>query len=151
MTRRDRQGFWVILLLALCAGCHGTSNTVVVHIFRDQAAPNASQLTRIMDRFEALKIHATDGKLIVIAEVEPGDYRARFGELGQNLKPELVFLNARTDAEKNPNLREELTRAVELGGEGRRFVAFIPSWVKGDELLATRTFMNYQVSSGELW
>ncbi len=151
MARRARQSFWVILLLTFCAGCHGSGNTVVVHVFRDQGAPNAAQVTRAVERFQALKIHATDGKLIIVEEVEPGDYRARLGELGQSLKPELVFLNARADAEKNPLLREELNRAVELGGEGRRFVAFIPSWVAGDELLATRTFVNYLVSSGELW
>jgi hypothetical protein len=144
------QAVCAILLLALLAGCT-KKPAVVVHVFRDPAAPMAAQLKRAVAHFQSLNMKGTNGRLIVVADTETTDYRARLADLGTALSPDLVFLNSRGDADKNPRLQEELTRALEVGGEGRRCVAFIPSWVTGDERTAAQTFLNFLISSGELW
>lgn len=141
-------------VLACCIlplGCSKKNNAVVIHVFLDPAAPGAAQLVRAIDHFHSLNIRGKNGRSIVVAAADSTEYAGSLQNLGRGLNPELVFLNSRSDAEKNLIIRAELSRAIELGGEGRRCVVFIPSWVEGDELVATQTFLNFLISSGDLW
>ncbi len=145
------------LLLAMVLIATGVSCTraggdaVVVHIFRDPAAPVAAQFTRAIEHFQSQSMQARSGKPIVIAPYDVRDYAGFLKEIGGKLTPDFIVLNSRADAEKNPVLQRELARAIELGGEGRHCVVLIPSWVSGEELAASRMFMNFLVSSGDLW
>ncbi len=141
-----------LALLAFTAACtKAGGDAVVVHVLRDPGAPVAAQFTRAIEHFHAQSIRAKSGKPIVIAPYDIKDYAARLQEVGGRLSPDLIVLNSRNDAEKNAVLQTELPRAIELGGEGRHCVVLIPSWVSGEELAAARMFMNFLVTSGDLW
>ncbi len=142
----------VLAVIAVGVGCtRAGGDAVVVHVFRDPAAAAAPQFTRAIEHFQAQNVRARSGKPIVIAPYDVKDYAARLPDVGDRLNPELIVLNSRNDAEKNPALQRELARAIELGGEGRRCLVLIPSWVAGEELAATRMFMDFLVTSGDLW
>ncbi len=133
------------LLLALLAGCNGPDDTIVVHVFRDPAAPSAPVLARRIAYFQSLNVRTPGRKLIVVSEVA-ADYHASLSDLGDASAPGLVILNSERDGEKNPRLQEELTHAIDICSDGQRCLAFIPSWVAGEQRVAAQMVLNSLLS-----
>ncbi len=144
-----RLGFaavFAIVLTCLLAACSRSGqDTVVVHVFRDGAAPSAPVLARRIAYFQSLRVRTPNRRLIIVAE-DAGDYAGKLAVLGATAAPELVILNSERDGERNPKLREELAYAIDLGTDGHRCLAFVPSWVSGDERLAAQMLLNTLLS-----
>ena len=135
----------VAVLACVLNACSRRSDTVVVHVFRDPAASSAGVLARRIAYFQSLHVRTPSRRLIVVSET-PGEYTRMLSELGGAAAPELVILNSERDGEHNAKLQEELAHAIDLGTDGHRCLAFVPSWVSGDERLAAQMLLNSLLS-----
>lgn len=130
-----------VLIALLLAGCRSGTDAVVVHVFRDASSPSASVLTRRIAYFRSLNVRTPSRRLIMIDEFA-SDYPSNLSDLGSASMPELVILNSERDGEKNPRLQEELAHAIDLCSNNQRCLAFIPSWVSGEERTAAQMLLN---------
>ena len=136
----------LLAVASLLAACDRTSDhDVVVRIFRDPAAPSAALLARRIAYFQSLHVRTPNRRLIVISETV-ADYAGALREFDNLPAAELVILNSERDGEKNAKLQEELAHAIDIGADGHRCLAFIPSWVSGDERLAAQMLLNSLLS-----
>ncbi len=126
-----------LLTAMLLGGCTGRNDAVVVHVFRDASSPSAAVLSRRIAYFRSLHVRTPSRRLIVINELS-SDYRGRLGDLGSASMPELVIVNSERDGEKNARLQEELAHAIDLCSDGQRCLAFVPSWVSGEQRAAAQ-------------
>ncbi len=130
-----------LLTAMLLGGCTGRNDAVVVHVFRDASSPSAAVLSRRIAHFRSLNVRTPSRKLIVLNETD-SDYLGTLGKLGNESTTELVILNSERDVETNPRLQEELAHAIDLCTDGQRCLAFIPSWVSGEQRTAAQMVLN---------
>ena len=129
----------VASLLAACDRTRG--HDVVVRIFRDPAAPSAAVLARRIAYFQSLHVRTPNRRLIVVREAA-ADYAGALQQFNNVPAAELIILNSERDGDNNAKLQEELAHAIDIGTAGHRCLAFIPSWVSGDERLAAQMLLN---------
>jgi hypothetical protein len=138
---------FTICILAVSFGCRA-KQPVVLHVYRDRTSPIGRELDRRFYELSAKKISLSSGREIVIATVEPQDYKQMLHDkIGSQLLPELIVLNSPADEEVNPIIQREARHAVDICTAVRAcpaFVpAFIPSWVSStEELQAAQQVLN---------
>ncbi len=115
----------------------GEQNIIVVHVFRDNKSDFRAELDRRLYGFTDERHRTKSGKWILVATMEPYDYRADLDGKVALVQPQLVILNSQEDTKLVTGLGS-LHQAKSACGATRNCPAFIPAWVCGDELDATK-------------
>jgi hypothetical protein len=127
----------IFCIVAVFCGCWA-KQSLVLHVYRDRASEVGRELDRKFYDLSAKKISLSSGREIVVATLEPEDYKQMLRDrIGNELLPELIVLNSAADETINPIVEREAARAVNICAAVRAcptFVpAFIPSWVSNPE------------------
>jgi hypothetical protein len=137
----------VCLFLGLAA-CHrkGSGQPVVVHVYRNPSGPVEPWLSRRIRDFEQSTPDIDGGRPILIATAEPRNYSAMLPQVGTSLKPEIVILDAATDADVNSVLKGKLKTSVDLCPRATGCPSFVAPWAQGDNREAAERFLAYLAS-----
>jgi hypothetical protein len=109
---------------------------VVVRVFRDANADFSRDLDRALYTFG--RMHRTEsGKVIIVATMEGSDYR-KLAEKIAVVKPQLIILDSPADVTALNVVDLDLRQAKGACGRNKDGPAFIPPWVSGEELEATK-------------
>ena len=112
-------------------------NIVIVRVFRDDKADFRADLDRRLYGFTDERHRTSLGKWIYVATMEPYNYREELRGKIALVRPQLVILDADENTKVVSGLGD-LNQAKSACGTTRNCPAFIPSWVSGDELDATK-------------
>jgi hypothetical protein len=136
----------IICVLAALAYCQEQNNQpVVIHVYRDRKGPASHWLFRQIGEFQKAETRTASGKPIVVATAEPRDYRKTLADVGKDLKPDLVILNSKLDAEANLHLRAEVKSATSLCSGQFSCPAFVPPWTSGETKEAAQKLLSFLV------
>ena len=132
-----------LIVIALTLSCVFSScsrstdkNFVVVRVFRDANADFSHNLDRTLYAFGGT--HRTgSGKLIIVATMEGSDYRKLAQKIAA-VKPQLIILDSPADVTLLNGMDLDLRQAKSACGRNKDCPAFIPPWVSGEELEATK-------------
>jgi len=117
-------------------------DVVVVRVFRDNKSEFRSNLDRRLYSFNDQQRRTETGKYIVVATMEPYDYRAELDGKVARVQPQLVVLDSVEDTKLLADLGG-IHGAKSACGVERNCPAFIPAWVRGDELNATKQVFDF--------
>ncbi len=112
-------------------------NLVVVRVFRDNKSDFRTELDRRLYGFTDERHRTKSGKWIFVATIEPYDYRAELDGKVALVQPQLVILDSEEDTKLVTGIGG-LRQAKSACGAAGNCPAFIPAWVCGDELDATK-------------
>ena len=140
----------IIILLAVAGGFllmrrsrrhTAQPDVVVVRVFRDNKSDFQSNLDRRLYSFNDQRRRTETGKYILVATMEPYDYRAELDGKVARVQPQLVVLDSVEDTRLVAGLG--IRGAKSACGAQRNCPAFIPAWVCGDELDATKQVFDF--------
>jgi hypothetical protein len=141
MNRRNAASSLIVISLTLrCAFLSCSRSTdkdcVVVRVFRDANADFSRDLDRALYTFGGM--HRTEsGKVIMVATMESSDYRKLAEKIAVG-KPQLIILDSPADVTLLNVVDLDLRQAKSACGRNKDCPAFIPPWVSGEELEATK-------------
>lgn len=130
-------------MVAIFTGCR-PKQPLVLHVYRDRTSPIGRELDRRFYELSSKRISLPSGRQIVIASIEPRDYKQMLRDrIGNELMPELIVLNSSADVAISPTIGREATHAANICSAVRAcpivVPAFVPSWVSNrDELQAAQ-------------
>ena len=127
-----------LILSSMFSSCGRSSQKgyVVVRVFRDASADFSHELDRTLYAFDG-KHRTESGKLIIVATMEGSDYR-KLAEKIALVKPQLIILDSPADMPLLSGMDLDLRQAKSACGRNKNCPAFIPPWVSGEELEATK-------------
>jgi hypothetical protein len=137
----------IFCLVAVFCGCRA-KKPLVLHVYRDRTSQVGRELDRRFYDLSAKKLSISSGREIVVATLEPQDYKQMLRDrIGNELLPELIVLNSPADEAINPIVEREAAHAVNICAAVRAcptvVPAFIPSWVSNpEEMQAAQQVMN---------
>jgi hypothetical protein len=108
---------------------------VVVRVCRDANSDFSRELDRKSYSFNN-QHRLSSGKQIVVATME-GDYQKELAEIAL-VKPQMIILDSPADVKQVGGMQFDLRNAKSVCGGNRNCPAFIPPWVSGEELEATK-------------
>jgi energy-converting hydrogenase Eha subunit E len=111
---------------------------VIVRIYRDRDSDFAQELDQKLHGFTSERHMTTSGKWIGVATVEPYRYPDELSGKVATIKPQMIILDSPNDAKLIGGMDVNLNQTTNVCGRTRTCHAFIPSWVSGDELEATK-------------
>jgi hypothetical protein len=114
------------------------SDAVIVRVYRDRKSDFARQLDHKFYDFTSERHRVGSGKWIWVATVEPSNYKDELRGKVAVIKPQMVVLDDPADASLIRGMDVDLQQATSACGSKRSCPAFIPHWVSGEELEATR-------------
>jgi hypothetical protein len=114
------------------------SRRVIVRVYRDRKSDFASQLDQKFYNFTSERHRVSSGKWIWVATAEPYNYKEELGGKVAAIKPQMIVLDDPADASLIRGMEIDLGQARSACGSNRNCPTFIPSWVSGEELEATR-------------
>ena len=109
---------------------------VVVRVCRDANSDFSRELDRKLYSFNN-QHRVSSGKWIIVATVE-GDYQRELAEAISLVKPQMIILDSPADSKQLAGVQFDVRNAKSVCGGNRDCPAFIPPWVSGEELEATK-------------
>lgn len=136
----------IVLFIAvtlLLPSCHHSplADAVIVRVYRDRNSDFSRELDHKLYNFTNQLHRISSGKRILVATVEPFDYKKELGGKVAIIKPQIVILDAPGDANLIEGINFDLQRAKSVCESDRDCPAFIPAWVSGEELEAARKLL----------
>jgi hypothetical protein len=145
---RLKPPFLTCIVMALCsvfAACHRPTdnNFLVVRIYRDSNSAFGRDLDRKLYGLNNPnnQLRVGSGKLILVATME-GDYQDALARKIASVKPQMIILDSPVDAKLLHGVPFDLETAKNACGAEGNCLAFIPSWVDGEELEATNLVLS---------
>jgi hypothetical protein len=144
---RQVAGLFMFLVLEI-SGCKPPAKTedqsVIVRCSRDINAPFVPWLTKVSIEFSSPQPRTRSGKPILITTFESSDFNKTLsGDVGTRLHPDLIIVSSASQIPQNLAISEELKDAKDICPRQSPCVAFIPSWVQGDQRDATDLYINF--------
>jgi len=143
---RQFSGVTLFLLLSL-SGCRSSERidgqVVVVRCFRDLNAAFEPWLSRASYEFSITQPRTKSGKPILVSTYESTDFQKALADVGPRLHPDLVFVSSASQIPPDGEISKGLKDAKDICPNQSACLAFIPSWVQGDQRDATEVFMDY--------
>jgi hypothetical protein len=149
MNQRFRVALAILLIPAnfLVSGCKmkPRPKPVIVSVLTNLASPYGHELDHRIIEFQTSNPRTRSGRPIVIRPVEIGDYKDMLTKhIGNDIKVQMVILDAPEDADLNPHIQADMARAVDVCAALRacpaKVPALIPSGTEGEELEAAQLF-----------
>jgi hypothetical protein len=132
----------VVTIAFLFVGCKRSNEEVAVNVLRENKSAFFEQHEHKLLRFQQSRPKTASGRYIIIASVLPshGDFKKILSEDSRlsNLKPDLVILSSSDQRTLGPIVAAESSNSTNLCNDSSDCPAFIPSWVNGDKLEATK-------------
>lgn len=136
-----------LFLLAGISGCkrpgESEAQVVVVGCYRDRNAPFEPWLTEVSHEFSSGQPKTRTGKSILITTYETNEFEKRLSEVGTRLHPNLVIVSSASQIPENSELFKELKNAKSVCPSRSPCLAFIPSWVQGDQRDAASRYVDF--------
>lgn len=112
------------------------NNFVAVRVLRDANSDFSRELDRKFYWFDNQR-RVSSGKRIIVATME-GNYQKELAEKITLVKPQLIILDSPADVEHLVGMQLDLQKTKSVCGRDRNCPAFIPPWVSGEQLEATK-------------
>ena len=112
------------------------NNLVVVRVLRDANSDFSRELDRKLYSFNS-QHRVSSGKRIIVATME-GDYQQELAEKISLVKPQLIILDSPADVEHLVGVQFDVRQTKSACGNDNNCPAFIPPWVSGEQLEATK-------------
>ena len=135
----ERAILFSVFCLASCR--HATNeNFVMVRVYRDRNSDFSWELDRRLYEFNDYRNYrrVRSGKVIFVATMEPFDYQKELGGKVAQVRPQVIVLNSPEDERLVGGMQLDLQQGKSACGRNRNCPAFIPPWVSGEELEATK-------------
>ena len=130
----------VVALILSCfiASCRRSTdnNFVVVRVLRDANSDFSRELDRKFYSFDN-QHRVSSGKRIIVATME-GDYQKELAEKIALVKPQMIILDSPADLKQLVGVQFDVRQTKSACGKDKNCPAFIPPWVSGEELEATK-------------
>jgi hypothetical protein len=120
------------LILSACSE-KGTTEPVIVHVFRDRAA---GEINSALLALGAKQLRTSDGRPIMIATTEV-NYADGLEILGRQDHPDLIILNSADDAPVDQ--RDSL---VPVESTTRKYFVGVTTWSQGEEETAAKVVLS---------
>jgi hypothetical protein len=116
------------------------NNFVVVRVLRDANSDFSRELDRKLYSFNN-QHRVSSGKRIVVATIE-GDYQQEVAEKISLMKPQMIILDSPADLKQLAGVQFDVRQTKSACGKDKNCPAFIPPWVSGEELEATKMLLS---------
>src|ERR1700730_18612473 len=144
MLFRSCRAVLLISMTLVVASCERSQRSpladpVIVRVYRDRKSDFANQLDHKFYDFTSERHRVSSVKWIWVATAEPYNYEDELGgKVATVIKPQMIVLDDPADASLIPGMEIDLQQARSACGSNRNCPAFIPPWVSGEELEASR-------------
>jgi hypothetical protein len=143
----------VFISLAGCKYFKAKPKPISVSVLCNLKSPYGNELDHRIIDFQTSNPRTASGRPIVVRPVEIGDYKDMLQRhIGNDIRVQLVILDAPEDAALNPGIQTDMAHAVNICAALKAcpavVPAVIPSGVDGEELEAAQKFQEALQKAG---